>query len=129
MENYTDRKTEMRDAILIAATPLLVESINLLTDAVKEVREQMEWARISRKETAPLEKKLKVLRLEAELEDFKLDREERREDRQDRQEERTVLKLEREVRTSRASRSLPKSCSKPGHVGGEVQINGFDYDS
>ena len=126
MEN--DVKTQMRDQILQAAIPLMVEGLNLMTDAVRELREQLEWDRISRKETAPLEKKLKVLRLEAELEDFQAERSEK-------SSEREVAEQERLVRSARAAQELFRLNEKrrdleadtDDHVGGVVKINGLDY--
>ena len=108
METYNEK--HLREAAIGALAPLMVESIHLLTDAIKELREEMEWNRLARKELAPLEKKLKVLRLEAELEDFRYEREAEREEREAEREdnyaERELRKKERLVRESIADKEL-----------------------
>jgi vacuolar-type H+-ATPase subunit I/STV1 len=119
--NYTDTKTQMRDAILMASIPLMTEAIGLMTDAVKELRAEMERARIANQELAPLQRQLKVLEVQCAIDELKAHREDIVEDRK-------AKTLERAVRIETAKQDLARLTTHE-HVGGEVRINGFDYDA
>lgn len=97
-DNRTEVKTALQNAAITAATPLIIEALGLLSDAVRELRAQMQDDAILRRECAPLERKLRLKRIGAELEDFDAEREEAIAERAERAAERNTLALEREAR-------------------------------
>ena len=60
----------LRTEYLIAALPVIQEMMGLLTDSIKDLREELKLKRESRAECAPLERELRLKRLTADLEDF-----------------------------------------------------------
>ena len=98
MSDRNDQHQALRQALLSATLPFITESINLCTDAIKELRAELENTRLTRAECNPLERRLRIKQLEAELQDFDLDRAELAADRAERQEEREATKEERDIR-------------------------------
>ena len=123
--DHTDNMTQFRNAILTASIPLVTEAIGLLTDGIKELRAEVERNRIVNQELAPLQRQLKVLEVKCAIDELEAHRE-------DLVEGRKVSTLERQVQMETAKQELFRLRLKSNHidhVGGEVQIDGFDYDA
>lgn len=120
--DYTDNKTALLNASVIAAIPLMTESIGLMVDAVKELRAQMDRNRVTQQELAPLERKLKTAEMQHAIAELDALREGLVEDRK-------VSALERQVQMETAKQELSRLKTIDCQVGGEVKIPGFDYDA
>ena len=97
---HSAARDALKAALMQACIPLAIETIGLLTDAVKELREQLQDDAQARRECAPLHRQLNYKRLQAELEDLDVQRAEEKADREERAEERKMAALEREERAA-----------------------------
>jgi len=110
MDNYTDPRVAMRNAFVAAATPCVVEALGLLHDALKALRAEMREQETERMLIAPLERKLRIMELESQIEDHGLEREERKADREERKAERAERDQERAEREQdRAARAAERA--------------------
>jgi choline-glycine betaine transporter len=110
MDNYTDPRAAMRNAIITAATPCLVEALGLVHDAIKALRIEIQDQQTERMLIAPLERKLRMMDVEAQIEDHAAEREERKAEREERKADREERKAERAEREQdRAARAAERA--------------------
>lgn len=132
--NFNDRhdprhaaREALRDAMMSAMAPLVIEALGLLTDAVKELRAQLQDDAIARRECAPLRRQLNHKRLQAELEDFEIERSEAKAEREERAEERKAAAIEREERAAQIAHNREKRAHY--YRSNDGDLNGHDTDS
>ena len=73
-------RNQLRLETFKASVPLIVESLALLTDSIKDLRTRLEHKHTSDTQCAPLEAELRAKQLEEQLEDLKNRRQRARED-------------------------------------------------
>ena len=129
-DNTYSPRNAVRDAIMQAMAPLVIEGMGLLTDAVRELREQLKDDSIQRRDCAPLRRQLELKRLQAELEDFDIERAEEKAERENREAERAHAELERENRREAiAENRLEREARLNRMSGDDDDVNGYDADS
>lgn len=127
--DYTnDQQQALRQALFSAALPCIVESVLFLTDGVKVMREELERDRLCRADCAPLERRLKVRDLEAQIEDLDLERKEKNAAREERKEEREAAKEEREIRLKGLRAEVRKNAERRIRSEAERHVNGHDSE-
>ena len=99
-QDYREFKNNFRHQVQLATLPLVLEGIGLIVDSIKELRAEIESHRISRVDCDPLERQIRVKRLQQELEMFDEDREERKANLKEQQAIREEAALDRKERAA-----------------------------